>query len=291
MRAPLLGLVVCFAFGTHAFAQDRPVYEDEPKDPGAIKSVLMAGPPSAKTGAHEYRAGCEVLARLLRQTPGVFPVLVRDGWPTKPQTLQGARTLIFFHDGGDVHALLKGDRMAQVQKLVEGGTGLVAFHQTIDFPKDAAQRAIHWFGGVWQKGTGQRAHWIASFDVFPQHPVTGGVSPFKVDDGWLYRDRFLADKKGITPLLRTVSPKAPPGSLDKDDAIVSWLYDRPDGGRSFVFTGCHLHSSWAIDGYRELLVNGILWTAKVEIPTGGAAASMQGIDLKANLEPRAAKTK
>src|SRR3954471_18529274 len=148
-----------------AAAQAPPGYEETPADPSAAKVVLIAGPPSAKTGEHEYRAGCAVLAQLLRQTPGVAPVLVRDGWPTKPETLQGARSLVFFHDGGDVHALLQGDRMAQVQKLAESGVGLVCFHQTIDFPKDAGQRARHWMGAVFEKGHSQRAHWVASFDT------------------------------------------------------------------------------------------------------------------------------
>src|SRR4051812_619197 len=188
-------------------------YEELPKDPSAAKVVLIAGPPSAKTGEHEYRAGCAVLAQLLRQTPGVAPVLVRDGWPTKPETLKGARSVVFFHDGGDVHALLKGDRMAQVQKLAEAGAGLVCFHQTIDFPKDAGLRAIHWMGAVFEKGHSQRAHWVASFDTFPEHPVTRGVTPFKIDDGWLYKLRFVPDLKGVTPLLRTEAPKAPAGGL------------------------------------------------------------------------------
>lgn len=123
--------VVLAGFASAASAQQKSLaYEEQPSDPKAAKIVLIAGPPSAKTGEHEYRAGCGVLAQLLRQTPGVAPVLVRDGWPAKPETLQGARSIVFFHDGGDSHALLKDDRMAQVQKLAEAGTGLVSFHQT-----------------------------------------------------------------------------------------------------------------------------------------------------------------
>jgi hypothetical protein len=46
--------------------------------------------------------------------------------------------------------------------------------------------------------------------------------------------------KGVTPLLRTVNPKSK-DDPKANDAIISWAYDRPEGGRSFVFTGGHLH--------------------------------------------------
>jgi hypothetical protein len=266
-------------------------FEKQPANPAAAKIVLIAGPASAKAGEHEYVAGCYVLSKLLEQTPGVAPVIVKDGWPTKKETLDGARTLVFFRDGGDSHCLLKDDRMAQMQKLVDAGVGVVFFHQCIDFPKDPGQRAIQWMGGVWEKGFGQRAHWVAEFDTFPSHSVTRGVTPFKIDDGWLYKDRFLPGLKGVTPLLRTASPKAAAGTREKDEAIVSWLYDRPDGGRSFTFTGCHLHSSWGIENYRRLLTNGILWTAKIEVPTGGAPVALDEAELKKYLDERTAKKK
>ena len=264
-------------------------FEKQPATPGDAKIVLIAGPASAKAGEHEYVAGCYVLSKLLEQSKGVTPVIVKDGWPTNPETLVDARTVVFFRDGGEAHSLLKGDRLAQMQKLVDKGVGVVLLHQCIDFPKDAGQRTIHWMGGVWEKGFSQRAHWIADFEQFPEHAVTRGVGPFKIDDGWLSKNRFLPEKKGVTPLLRTASPKAAPGTRERDEAIVSWLYERPDGGRSFTFTGCHLHSSWNIEAYRRLLVNGILWTAKVDVPTTGAPVALDASELKNNLDERAPK--
>ena len=34
------------------------------------------------------------MSKLLAQTPGVAPVLVKDGWPTKKETLDGSSFLI-----------------------------------------------------------------------------------------------------------------------------------------------------------------------------------------------------
>ena len=91
--------------------------------------------------------------------------------------------------------------------------------------------------------------------------------------------------KGITPLLKTVNPKAKAAKLD-DDAIVSWAFERNGGGRSFAFTGGHLHASFAEEGYRRFLVNGILWSAKIEIPTAGAPVVLAPGELSKYLENR-----
>ena len=264
--------------------------EEQPKGPNQVKIVLVAGSNYFKPGEHEYVGGFAVLMDLLRQTPGVFPVLAVD-WPKKAETFTGARAVVLFFDGGDKHALLKGDRLAQVQKLADAGVGLVHLHQVIDYPKDLGERARGWMGAAFEKGFSQRAHWIGDFTAFPDHPVCRGVSPFKIDDGWLYKLRFVPDMKGVTPLLRTVSPKATAAPKAGSESIVAWTYDRPGGGRSFSFTGCHLHSSFAEEGYRRFLVQGILWTASVDIPAAGAAVTLAPADLKHYLASPPAKAK
>lgn len=98
------------------------------------------------------------------------------------------------------------------------------------------------------------------------------MKSFKVDDGWLTKMRFTKDMKGVTPLLRTWNPKSPVKKEDRED-IVGWAYERPNG-RSFTFTGAHLHASFAEEGYRRFLTNGILWTASVDVPKEGAKVEL-----------------
>src|SRR4030065_964920 len=50
---------------------------------------------------------------------------------------------------------------------------------------------------------------------------------------------------------------------------VAWAYVRANGGRGFGFTGGHWHWSWASDSFRTLVLNGIAWTAGLEIPAQG----------------------
>lgn len=97
--------------------------------------------------------------------------------------------------------------------------------------------------------------------------------------------KFPSPQVGITPLLRTANPKAKdqPGPLDE---VVGWAFERPNQGRSFCFTGAHLHESFAEEGYRRWLVNGILWSAKVELPPEGAPVNLDSADLPKYLTPK-----
>ena len=170
------------------------VLEEQPRDAKQVKIVLVAGPNFMKVGEHEYIGNCAVLMDLLRQSPNVFPVLAVD-WPTKPETFENAKAVLFLFDGGDKHALLKDQRLAQVQKLADAGVGLVQLHQVIDYPKDLGDRARGWAGAAWEKGHSARAHWITEFTTFPDHPICRGVKSFKIDDGWLNKLRLSRTRK------------------------------------------------------------------------------------------------
>jgi hypothetical protein len=291
MKLARFALLFALVLGSAARSADPALpVEVQPSDPKAVKIVLVAGSNFYKAGEHEYVGGCLVLADLLKQTPDVFPVLALD-WPKKPETFAGARAVVFFFDGGDKHGVLQGERLSQVQKLADAGVGLVHLHQVIDYPKDLGDRARGWMGAAWEKGYSQRAHWVAEFKTFPEHPICRGVTPFKIDDGWLYKLRFVPELKGVTPLLRTADPKATPVPKPTSDDVISWAYERPavgesPAGRSFSFAGAHLHSSLAEPGYRRFLVNGILWTAKVDIPTTGAHVALDAAKLGDYLKNR-----
>ena len=258
--------------------------EEQPTDAKLKKIVFIAGSNFYQPGEHEYIGGCALLMDLVKQTPGVFPVLALD-WPKDPKTFENAKAVVFFLDGGDKHPVLKGGKLVQTIKLAEAGVGLVMLHQGVDIDKDFGDRMQSWMGAAWEQGYSKRAHWVHEFSDFPKHPITRGVKEFKTDDGYLYKLRFVANKKGVTPLLKTVNPKTPKAKLD-DASIVSWAFEREGGGRSFAFTGGHLHASFAEEGYRRFLTNGILWSAGVEIPVAGAPVALNAADLNRYIESR-----
>ena len=71
--------------------------------------------------------------------------------------------------------------------------------------------------------------------------------------------------------------------------IVAWAYERPDGGRGFGLTGAHYHKNYGDDNFRKIVLNGILWIAKVEVPANGVESKVSEEDLKANLDNKEKK--
>jgi len=54
---------------------------------------------------------------------------------------------------------------------------------------------------------------------------------------------------------------------------VSWVFNRPDGGRSFVWGGSDFHDNMHnVAAYRKYLLNGIAWIAGLEVPSVGVDA-------------------
>jgi type 1 glutamine amidotransferase len=275
-----------------------PIEVDAPAGAKVAKIVLIAGSPSHPPGAHEYLASQAILAGLLEQNKGVHVTIVRDNWPKNPKILEGARTIVWYTDGAKNHPLLQADRAEAIQKHIDKGGGLVGLHYGINIPEELSAKALTWFGGHFDAkisaGSGA-IKWTPEFKTLPKHPVTRGVTPFAINDEWYFNMRFVPDMKGITPIIKAVPPeemraksedaKKHPGRAE----VVAWTFDRPKGGRSFAITTPHLHEDWANEGLRRLVVNAILWTAKVEVPAGGAKVALDPAELKKNLDDKRPK--
>src|SRR5437016_14043557 len=87
----LVGVPGAWAADGDPYDQSGVPLEVQPPDPALTKIVLVAGRQSHGPGDHEFFAGCSVLMKLLKQTPGIFPVMARDGWPQNPKTFADAK--------------------------------------------------------------------------------------------------------------------------------------------------------------------------------------------------------
>jgi hypothetical protein len=124
--------------------------------------------------------------------------------------------------------------------------------------------------------------------------VTRGVKPFSVNDEWYYHMRFVADMKGVTPILSALPPlKTIQGEGKKSSShggnpdvynavkagkkqVMAWAYERPEGGRGFGFTGLHKHDNLGNDNFRTLLLNAVAWVAKLDVPEKGVPSKPLG---------------
>src|SRR6516165_1919300 len=186
--------------------------EVQPTDPNVSKIVLVAGRQSHGPGEHEFFAGCAVLMKLLKQTPGVFPVMCRDGWPKNPKTFEGAKAVVFFMDGGGGHPIIQKGHREVVQKLMDAGVGFANLHYAVEYPKSQSDHVLEWLGGYYETGFSTNPHWKADFKVVPGHPITNGVKPFAINDEWYFNIRFKPELQGVTPILKATPPDSKRGT-------------------------------------------------------------------------------
>jgi type 1 glutamine amidotransferase len=145
--------------------------------------------------------------------------------------------------------------------------------------------------------------WTPRFDKLPDHPVARGVAPFATHDEWYFNMRWAADpavKARITPILVDtpsdtvrkgpyVYPKGPYDHVVADSGkaeTMMWVYDQPNGGRGFGFTGGHTHATWGDPNQRKVLLNALLWIANVEVPARGVTDTITADDLTKNLDDK-----
>lgn len=275
--------------------------------------VLIAGRPSHPPGMHEFRAGSLLLQKCLAGTPGVTVQVYSNGWPTKVEgtntvddnsVFDGAAAVLIYADGGGAHPAVQRDHLKILDGLAAKGVGLGFAHYGVEVqagdPGAAMQR---WVGGYYENAFSVNPMWSPSYEKFPQHPITRGVKPFSNRDEWYFNMRWVEDpaaKARVTPILvATPSDEVRKGpyvypagpyphivAASGRQETLMWAFERPDGGRGFGFTGGHTHKNWGNDNQRKVLLNALLWAAKVEVPANGVESTVTEEDLMQNLDPK-----
>ncbi len=267
------------------------------------KIVFIAGGPSHGPSEHEHRAGCLLLKSCLDKMPGITSEVYSNGWPADPgRSFAGAATIVLYSDGGGGNPFIADDRLGTIGALMDQGVGLVCIHYAVEPTKEGGEKEfLDWLGGCFELNWSVNPTWEADFKQLPNHPVTRGVTRFQLADEWYFHMRFREGMAGITPILSAVAPAStmnrPDGPHEGNPAVrqsvkkgetetLAWAYARATGGRSFGFTGGHFHKNWANDNFRKIVLNGILWTAKIEVPPEGVPGRITPEDLKRNLDPK-----
>ena len=259
--------------------------------------VFLAGGRSHGPGEHEFNAGSQLLAKAINEQSGLgLKATVVSGWPKDESVLDGIKCLVIYADGTSV----VGKGWKKVDELAKKGTGIVFMHYAVHpDAKDGEQYYRPWIGGAFETGWSVNPHWVADLKALPNHPVSRGVAGLvQAYDEFYYHMRFPADRSKVLDLV-TATPTRENvkkyinlwnqhgvEGLDKPQTLM-WGLERADGGRGVGFTGGHYHRNWAIDGFRKLALNAIVWAAKVEVPADGVkSAAVSEDDLNANLDAK-----
>lgn len=247
------------------------------------KIVIIAGEKSHPSGQHEFAAGSKLLARALNEQSGldVEAVVVTNGWPKDEAVLDGAKAVICYADGGPKHPFI--GHLDKVESLTKAGVGIMCMHYGVEVvPDQAGEQFKRWIGGFYEGGYSVNPHWDADTQPNKEHPVSRGVQPVKVHDEWYFHIRF-PEPMTATALMQATPTRSlmkryihwnasADAELGKPQTMM-WGLQRADGGRGVGFTGGHWHRNWAIEDFRRLVLNAIVWVAGVEVPEGGVKSN------------------
>lgn len=264
MRLKLVSIVaiflcLCFA-ARRAGGQEPPANGQE-----TGKKILLLGqsPDGHPAATHEYMAGLTLLKQLLL-AQGVEAELVRadDPWTEGPEKIAGAGGAVLFLAEGARWVSDDPRRLDALGKLASRGGGLCVLHWGMG-TREAKNidNFLKLFGAC--HGGPDRKYKVVEVQAAPSsHAIATGVPPFAVKDEFYYALKRVKAEKTWQPVLNV--------PIEGADETVAWAYEREDGGRSFGFSGLHFHENWKLTGYRRLVVQGVLWSLKMEIPKEGA---------------------
>lgn len=280
----ILAALLFVSIGAHAAAD-------------AKKIVLIAGPVSHPSGQHEFNAGSLLLAQALNEQSGLplHVEVVHNGWPEDESVFDDIDALVIYSDGNDRHPT-KGHE-DKVDTLADRGVGIMLMHYAVEVPPGPRGDYFRkWIGGHYEAGFSCNPHWTAVLDPAADHPITSGVPKFRANDEWYYNIRFPKQRTTVDVLSAVPTRErinryihwTPAGQKALGTRqILMWSIERKDGGRGVGFTGGHWHRNWAIDDFRTLVLNAMVWTAGLKVPEDGVRSlPVTEAQLNQNLDPK-----
>jgi hypothetical protein len=250
---------------------------DEKAQSPPIKLLLVgSGPDGHPAQTHEYMAGLKILAKCLKDVPSLEITTVRaeEPWREGPEMMARADGVVLYLSEGARWMNHDPKRREALTRLAKRRGGISALHWAMG-TKDAKNidGCLQLLGGC--HGGPDRKYKDLETDAAVtdrQHPIMAGIKDFRVRDEFYYRLKFIKAERGVHPLLRV--------RIDDQPETVAWSWERPEGGRSFGFSGLHYHENWRLVEYRRLVAQGVLWTLRKPSPKEGMPVEVSEDDVK-----------
>lgn len=229
------------------------------------KVLFIGKQPDHPFATHMYLHTGEMLSECLKLSENIETV-VSDGWPNDPATLEGVSTIVLYMTPA-AEFLLDGPHRAEFEELMKQGVGLATLHWASSVHQKNFERLgprwMSYLGGTWVSNVGLHTGKSPLRQLAPDHPISRGWDEYEIHDEY-YLNPTITEK--ATPILRVMAADKP--------VVVGWAFERSNGGRSFGTTLGHYYRNFQHEPFRRMIVNSILWTAKVEVPKNGARVKL-----------------
>lgn len=226
--------------------------------------LLSQGPDGHAAGSHEYVAGIDRLSKSLADTPGLSVQIVRadEPWTEGPALLSEADGVVLYLAEGARWTQADPRRAEALVRLAARGGGISALHWAIGTKKaEPIEAFLKLLGGC--HGGPDRKYQVVETELRlldREHPILRGFGSetFRARDEFYYRLKFVRGDARVRPLVAAM--------IDGQPETVAWAWQRPDGGRSFGFSGLHFDTNWELPEYLRLVTQGVQWTMKASAP-------------------------
>jgi hypothetical protein len=236
--------------------------------------LLAQGPDGHPKGTHEYVAGQTILDKCLSGVPNLERRIVQaDGdWPEGPELLATVDGVVLFVSEGAKWIGTNPARRAAFAELAKRGGGLSVLHWGMGTKAaEHIEPFVALFGAC--HGGPDRKYKFLETQVriaATDHPATKGLADFTIQEEFYYQLKQLPEAQ-LVPLLTA--------DIDGERPMIAWAWERPDGGRSLGYSGCHYHTNWARPEYRRFIAQAVLWTLKLSPPDAGFPAKIPETEL------------
>ncbi|MFT4690176.1 MAG: ThuA domain-containing protein [Verrucomicrobiia bacterium] len=260
--------------------------------------MIVVGPSNHPPGSHEVAAGGRLIAHCLQKAINVKGIRAKVfyEWPTDREVQRRTSTVVFIGDQFPAERLSKPrEAMTALTSMMKRGCGIVCVHYATglaagDVADDGEHPLLRWTGGYFATRCQHHQSVARIFDATIKpgkkgHPVLRGWKTFKLRDEPYTKNYF--GLKGLAPgVFSLATAQYPP--TDPRTEIIAWGIERKDGGRGMGITMPHFYRNWERDELRKFIMNGIVWTAGLEVPSVGvntpqpdlAAFNPESIDSK-----------
>lgn len=246
--------------------------------------LIVVGPSNHPPGSHEVAAGGRLMSHCIasmENVPGVKADVVAE-WPKEQAVLDAVGTVVFI--GDQFPPMRMPDSaviMIQLGAMMKRGCGIVCVHYATglraeDVGEDGAHPLLGWLGGYF--ATKCRHHQsvakiYAAAAITPAtpshpHPVLRGWKEFTLHDEPYINNFFGGEGNALLPGVTVLATSMLPPESPKSERV-AWCTERADGGRGFGIVMPHFYRNWRNEDLRRFILNGIVWTAKAEVPADG----------------------
>ena len=256
--------------------------------PGETRILIVVGPTDHPPGTHEVAAGGRLMKHCLENManlPGVKVDLFNE-WPKDKAVRDAAATIVFIGDTFPPNRLPNAEQnLAELDEMMQRGCGIVCVHYATgllgeDVKPDGDHPLLRWMGGYFANRSCPHHESFAKIfpeatikPAAPQHPAWRGCREFTLNDEPYFNNYFGKDGNQPATNVTVLATSMLPPDAPKREAV-AWCIERPDSGRGFAVVMPHFYRNWKLEDLRRFILNGIVWTAKLEVPPAGVQTTL-----------------